>query len=142
MALPAVSANDLLGRAEQNDRRARRWRKGKKHHGTFLVRLQDDDISVDRMDHAPDEDLASIQEEVAQKRGATSFYGWATIPVRVANRNGRKVRADPVEDLLFKNPYHAVIELPLSREGTRREEQKAHATELATAAVWRQNPKG
>lgn len=142
MALPPVSANELLGRAEQNDRRARRWRNDQKDHRTFLVRLQDDDISVDRMDHAPDEELASIQEEVAQKRGATSFYGWATIPVQVANRNGRKVCADPVEDLLFKNPYHAVIKLPLSREGTRREEQKAHATELATAGVWRPNPKG
>lgn len=141
MPLPPLRPDDPLGRAEYGRSRAKRWRKGHKDHQTFLVRREDENISVDRLGHTTDDEIAQIQEQLAARREASGFYGWAVLPVREANRSGRNVRPCPVRQHHINNPYHAVIELNLTADAHRREQQKKHATELSAVAEWKQNPR-
>ena len=140
MPLPPLRAEDPLGRGEHNRSRAKRWGNGKKHHRTFLVGEEDDEISVDRLGHVADETMAEIQQHVADLRGASRFYGWAVLPVEEAEKSGRTVRPDPIHELELTNDYHAVIQLNLSEGQERRDQQKQHATELMAAAEWKPWP--
>lgn len=105
----------------------------------FLVRKQDDRVSVDRMGHAGRGDMAAIAIGRAHERGK-EFRGWAILTVEDAKANGRDVEATPV---VGANPFHADILLNLP-EGLadleRRYEQKQHATDLARRARWERAP--
>lgn len=90
---------------------------------------------MDRLDHAPDERMAEIADRIAESR-TRNFYGWATVTVEIASRNGRAVRPDPQAE----NPYHANIHLSFSERLELQDQQIAHANELAANAHWRERP--
>ena len=140
MSIPPLQPSDPLGRGVYSGSRAQIWRSGKKDHQTFLVRPDDDEISVDRLGHVADETMAEIQQQVANLRRASGFYGWAVLSVAEAEKSGRAVRADPIHELELTNDYHAVIQLNLSEGQDRREQQTQHATELTAVAEWKPWP--
>ena len=74
------------------------------------MRLEDDRVSVDRMDHAERKELARLATIRGQGRGngGRDFQGWAILRVGDEATNGRTVEASPLED----NPYHAVTTHP------------------------------
>ena len=77
-----------------------------------------------------------LGDRVAVGRGVgRTFYGWAIIAVKDAEKNGRRVAASP----LPCNPYHSDIVLPDSA-AENREEQMCHAQELADISRWRGRP--
>ena len=104
----------------------------------FLVRPSDDAVSVDRMDHADREHMATIAITRGKGRGdgGKDFHGWAILTVSDAGANGRTVEASPVES----NPFHADICLNLPSEGNRRDIQKRHSVDLAARASWEDPP--
>ena len=102
----------------------------------FLEREQAESISVDRMDHAPIDELAGWSREQARNREPPrQFYGWAVLKVRDAAMNGRTVEATPTP----QNRCHADIFLNVTGE-ERRRRQKDHAFELADKSWWREAP--
>ena len=102
------------------------------------MRLKDDKISVDRMDHAEREHMARIATARAKERtdDGKTFYGWAMLTVGDAANDGRTVEASPIES----NPFHADICLNLPDEGNRRDLQKRHSVDLAARAFWEDPP--
>lgn len=138
LPLPNLHDSDLLGRGVYSRNRARKWRNSKKDHGSFN---DGDEISVDRLGHASDDDMAQIQVEAGRQRGSNKFFGWAVLPVQMANKKGsRAVVPDPIDEPAFKNPYHALIKLLLADGADRSDEQLAHAVELASKAIWKPSP--
>ena len=106
----------------------------------FLERCGEVTISVDRLDFAEPEDMATLGDAVAVGRSVGSvrtFYGWAVIAAEDAGSNGRQVVPSPLPD----NPYHTDIILPNSTAEDR-DEQIRHAQELADASRWRERPVG
>ena len=129
-----VVAGEHLGRGVFSSRNRNRARRGRTPHHVFLERGGEIEISVDRLDIAPEIEATDIADHVAANRSAT-FYGWAVVAEERARANGRRAVATPQPG----NPYHAYIVLPaLAAED--REEQKHHAQELADASTWRERP--
>ena len=125
-------ADEDLGRAVFSERRRDRARKGNMDTDIFLEREQAESISVDRMDHAPMDELAEWSRERARNRATSrQFYGWAVLKVRDAARNGRTVAPTPT----LQNRCHADIYLNVTGE-ERRRQQKQHALELASHSRW------
>lgn len=95
-------------------------------------------LSVDRLDFAAPEEMATLGDKVAVGRSADSkvtFYGWAVIAAEDAGSDERQVVATPQLD----NPYHTDIILPDSTAEDR-DEQIRHAQELADASCWLVRP--
>lgn len=135
--LPPLQDTDPLGRGVFRSRDRDRARRGIIPHTVFLEKEEVESLSVDRLDHAPDEKMAEIGDRNAGLRGPNrSFYGWATVTVIVASQNGRAVRATPKLD----NIYHADKDLNVPQSIERRDLQKEHANSLASAANWRERP--
>ena len=132
-----LDANENLGRAVFSRRRRDRARKvGRIPMDVFLEREQAASISVDRMDHAPIDELAEWSREQARNRGPSrQFYGWAVLKVRDAAMSGRTVEATPTP----QNRCHADIFLNVTGE-ERRRQQKDHAVELAHKSEWEEAP--
>ena len=131
-----LDADEDLGRGVFYRRRRNRARNGNIDVDIFLEREQVESISVDRMDHAPIDELADWSRERAQNRGSSSqFYGWAVLKVRDAAANGRTVEATPTP----RNRCHADIFLNVTGE-ERRRQQKVHAIELADKSRWLEAP--
>ena len=131
-----LDANDDLGRAVFSRRRRDRARtKGAIDMDIFLEREQAESISVDRMDHAPIDELAEWSRERARNREPPQFYGWAVLKVRDAEKDGRTVEATPTP----RNRCHADIFLNVTGE-ERRRQQKDHAIELADKSRWLEAP--
>ena len=102
----------------------------------FLESGQAESISVDRMDHAPIDELVEWSRERARSRGPSrQFYGWAVLKVRDAATNGRTVKATPTP----QNRCHADIFLNVTGE-ERRRQQRDHAVELADKSRWLEAP--
>ena len=104
----------------------------------FLERHGEVSISVDRLDFAEPEEMATLGDKVAVGRSVdrtVSFYGWAVIAAEDAGSSERQVVATPQPD----NPYHTDIILPDSIVEDR-DEQVRHAQELADASHWRERP--
>ena len=102
----------------------------------FLEREQAESISVDRMDHATDDELAEWSRERAHSREPPrQLYGWAVVKVRDAARSGRTVEATPTP----QNRCHADIFLNVTGE-ERKRQQKDHAIELADKSRWLEAP--
>ena len=131
--LPALRKTENIGRSVFSRRAARRARKGTIIHDVFLESLEADSISVDRMDHATQGDLAALSIQTGQNRTPPrDFHGWAVLTVDAAAANGRTVRATSNEF----NRYHADIFMNLRDDKERRDGQIQHANELATLAKW------
>lgn len=135
--LPPLQDADQLGRGIFESKVRDQARRGRIRHTVFLEKEEVESLSVDRLDHAPDEEMAEIGNRNARLRGPNrSFYGWASLTVIVASQNGRTVRATPKLD----NIYHADIDLKVPQSIERRDVQKEHANSLASAAIWRERP--
>ena len=135
--LPTLQEADQLGRGIFAKKERNRARQGIIPHTVFLEKEEVESLSVDRLDHAPDEELAEIGDRNASLRGPNrSFYGWATVTVAVAWQDGRTVRATPRLD----NFYHADIDLNIQPITERRDTQNHHALSLASAASLRERP--
>ena len=102
------------------------------------MRIQDDRVSVDRMDHAERREMATLATIRGQGLGNSGrdFRGWALLRVSDAATNGRTVEESALED----NPYHADICLNLPDNSERREKQKEHSVYLAARASWEDPP--
>ena len=138
-ALPAeLSTNEDLGRAAFDRRSRNRALKGVINHRVFLESEPAESISVDRMDHAPIEELAAWSRERARNRGTDRrFYGWAVLKVRDAEKDGRNVVATPTP----QNRRHADIFLNITATGEeRKHQQEEHAFKLAEHSWWREAP--
>lgn len=137
--LPEIGDGDSVGRRVFSESRARKARRGTAiPHDVFLERDGVSELSVDRMDHCSDHHLAIIAKAEGAPRGK-EFYGWATVNVSPAARDGRAVSASPTP----ANPFHATIDLNISPQHQAfREAQKLHAAALATLATWRESPNG
>ena len=139
--LPSRSACEWSGAAVDRDgesRSKRIFRETRQESRTakpvpeaFLVRREDDRISVDRMDHAERAEMMELAAVRGRERGS-EFRGWAILTVAHAASNGRTVEAAPLES----NPCHADICLNLPDDGERRELQKQHSVDPAARAVW------
>ena len=135
VALPPLCDRDPLDRSVFREGRAKRAAKGTIRHDIFLEREGVEVLSVDRLDHAPDQDLAAISDRNAVAR-RLQFFGWAVVTVSEASRNGRYVR----ESAQLDNPFHADIHLNIVEAQERRDAEKAHANDLAARAIWRPRP--
>ena len=102
------------------------------------MRLRDDEISVDRMDHAQRDEMAKIAIARGRDRadGGKDFQGWAILTVDDAAANGRTVQASGTE----LNSFHADICLNLPDDEKRRDLQKEHSVALAARASWEDAP--
>ena len=138
-ALPAeLSTNEDLGRAAFDRRSRNRALKGVINHRVFLESEPAESISVDRMDHAPIEELAAWSRERARNRGTDRrFYGWAVLKVRDAKKDGRTVEATRTP----QNRCHADIFLNVTATGEeRKDQQEEHALQLAAHSRWQDAP--
>lgn len=130
----SVNDDDFLGRAVFSGRAEKRARSGCIMHTVFLGQKGNNLLSVDRLGFCSEAKLTDIQDKNAELRSKPeskkrSFYGWAKITVATARKNRRTVKPAPLKS----NPYHADINLP---ENIDRDDQKAHAKELASNAEW------
>ena len=131
-----LDVDEDLGRAVFSQRRRKDARNGHIAVDIFLEREQAESISVDRMDHAPMDELAEWSRERARNREPSrQFYGWAVLKVKDAAKNGRTVEATPTP----QNRCHADICLNVTGE-ERRRQQKQHALELAAHSRWLEVP--
>ena len=127
-----INNDHLLGRAVFSKRRAVKAQSGSIRHDIFLEKLNKS-LSVDRWGECSKQTLTDIQDKNADLRSKLCqkklFYGWALIKVADAKRNKRTVRSSPIKS----NLYHAEIFLPKNID---RDQQIAHAKELAVASKW------
>ena len=123
--------DDFLGRAVFSSGQINRAGNRIRHYA-FLEK-ENNPISVDRLGLCSEKTLIKIQNKNAETRSKSNtkrtFYGWAKIKALLARKNGRTIKATPISD----NPYHADIRLPAK---IKRDEQVAHAKELATYVQW------
>ena len=131
-----LDADENLGRRVFSSRNRNRARKGNIDLDIFLESEQAESISVDRMDHAPIDELAEWSREQARIRGPSrKFYGWAVLKVRDAEKDGRTVAATPTP----QNRCHADILLNVTGE-ERKRQQTEHAIRLAARSRWLEAP--
>lgn len=136
-SLPQLRNADALGRGVFSSNQARSAKKGIMQHSIFFEHEDAQSLSVDRLNHAPDQVMAEIGDRIARSRGPNrSFYGWAEVALEDASKNGRTVAATPLPD----NPYHADIYLNVPASSERRDDLIDHANNLAAAAEWRKRP--
>ena len=140
-----IEDGETLGRSVFRSTAAKRAKRdGTIIRDVFLVRREDDSVSVDRMDYEAAETMAALADARGRERGDT-FYGWASLSASEARADdaefARVVRATPLPD----NPCHADIVMLISAELSdeeRRDVQKQHAVALAAVAEWRPRPSG
>ena len=131
-----IKDNDFLGRAVFSSKQGTEKRI---KPNVFMEKEPSNSLSMDRFGFCPKKELIDIQDQNAKIRSTKakdnqrSFYGWAKIKAVDARRKERKVKSNPVQG----NPYHAEVILPIHT----RDEQKAHAVNLATLSDWYPNPK-
>ena len=132
--LPPLAEAESLGRSVYSRTSAKRASRARPVPEVFLVRPDDDRISVDRMDHAERSEMArlAIIRGRGRGNGGKDLQGWALLSVLDAATNGRTVAPSPLPE----NPYHADICLNLPDDGTRRDVQKQHSVDLAVRAFW------
>ena len=137
MSLPQnISPNETLGRGVFSSTQARRAERGTIPSHVFLERRGEVTISVDRLDFAEPEQMATLGDKVAVGRsGGRKFYGWAVIAAEAAGSSGRRVVATPQPG----NPYHADIILPDSAAEDQKK-QRHHTQDLTNASRWRKRP--
>ena len=135
--LPDLSEDEELGRSVLSSRVAKRARTHNQiMRDVFLEKLESVSLSIDRLGHAPAQEMAALATKRAEQRGPNrTFYGWAVITVRNASSSGRSVKATPRPD----NRFHADICLDAPATELR-DHQKAQALDLARLSHWREAP--
>lgn len=132
--LPEIGNDNALGRRVFSESRARKAANDKIVPDIFIQKGADS-LSVDRLDHIPDSEMAVIADNTSNQ--PNDLQGWATVTVEKAAKSGRSVNPTPQLD----NAYHADIELHLpDGEEQRKHEGRRHANELAAVARWRGHP--
>ena len=129
-----IQEDDPLGRGVFSGRDKKRIAKNRAPHKLFMAKEPPEKISVSRLGHEPDDEMAKIGDRDGKKRGQT-FHGWAEMPAKAARRMGRKTEASPTPG----NRWHADIVLP----GDAKEDEnlrEEHAHDLARSARWRPRP--
>jgi hypothetical protein len=130
-SLPDLQSSETLGRRIFSQKRARRLERGAPVLDVFLPPHDVDSISVDRLDHASKVQMTNIADADASRR-RMPFFGWATVLVHEAARNGRTVAPRPEP----ANRFHCEIVFNITDAARRRELQKEHANALAAVAKW------
>lgn len=136
----AINANENLGREERSRSSAKRAHgklaKGEPGHARvnkFTPPRNCNDLSVNRMDFAPEGELAAIACRNAEHSGQ-AFWGWYTLTVADVEEVGCAARPSPLLD----NPYHADIVLPVAVDAEdRRDALREYAMGLAYRATFR-----
>lgn len=132
--LPDLRETDQLGREIFSSSAEAKSRKGKVPWRVFFERSEADSLSVDRLDHAPNEELTEIGDHNAELRGPNrNFYGWAVVTVQRASNMGRWIEPRP----MLENPYHSEIFLNLAHDEDRLDQAREHAHDLALYASFR-----
>jgi hypothetical protein len=139
MDVPAdLQPSDPLGRHVTSRKDAAKARRRiRPHH--FVPKLNSDRLSVDRLDHQPNETMANIAARVTRASGKP-FCGWIVVSVEAARHMNRRVEVTPLLD----NPYHAdiVLPVPYSIDPDERNIVRRHALNLALSAEFRPTPTG
>ena len=130
---PPLRPDEDLGRGVFSRRQRDRARNGRIDMNVFLEREEAVSISVDRMAHAPPDELAEWCRQRGRSR-ARECHGWAVLTTGDAEKNGRTVTATPTPE----NRCHADIFLNVSGD-ERRRQQKQHAIELTAHSSWLEN---
>ena len=133
--LEEVLPTDPLGRYIPSRRRARKAANGDVPYDLFQENIQIDSLSVDRLDLAPDHEMAEIAMVNLAARDRP-FFGWAAVTVEDAQKMGRTVEPTP----MLNNRYHADIYLNLPENSERKDAVRQHALNLARHAVYRPWP--
>ena len=149
MRLSPIRANELLGRriSENKKQKPKRYRRilnniqaneGREDPRQiiptkeFTPKEDTADLSVDRVDEAPRENVAAIAERDATNEDPERiFYGWAVVSCECAQTDCI-VRASPIEHP--PNPYHADIVFPGAVDD--KDDRMACAHYLAENAKW------
>jgi hypothetical protein len=132
--VPALSPADKLGRRMFSESRARKAeRSGRIRYDLFEIDDPRKGISVDVLDHCPDDRIAQIAEAAGRSRRASGFFGWAVVTVEVASASGRFVELSPQLD----NPFHADIFLGIDVSEDYKDLVRQHAYDLALHAAYR-----
>ena len=99
----------------------------------FMERVGERAISVNRLDHAGEDEVARVSELAGQNRNRP-LRRWAKVRLGDARQCGRTVDPSPNEG----NPYHADIVLPAfnGNQSEHRQIQRRHAQSLAVKAKW------
>lgn len=124
-----VALDEIIGRRISSSKEAERAKRKGVRPAVFDPGKDKTSISVDRISVAPSSEITAIAHEHDRKRKRT-FYGWATIDVKSASVNGRRVVATPIPEV---NLYHADIKLP----DTVADDEFQHLHQLADASSWR-----
>ena len=129
-----VAQDEFLGRRISSSREVRRVERSGVGKGVFDPGEDTNSISVDRLSVAPISEITEIAREHDRKRKPKrTFYGWATIGVKSASADGRRVVATPIPEV---NLYHADIELP-DDVANDKYQRVRHFQQLADASSWR-----
>lgn len=132
----SIEPTELLGRAVYHSKDAGRAARGRIPVSLFVLRENEDGISVDRLTYAPKEEAIAIAKSRAaamEPLGQRSFYGWVVLSAERAQRCARVVRASPLED--GTNDYHADIIYPSSYvDGDGKEVD--HTEDLSGLGCW------
>ncbi len=132
--LPDIRPSDALGRRVRSTRRAERLAiKNKSVPDIFCEKRGVPSLSVDRLDHAPDQDMTVIADQEPDSLGR-SFLGWAVVRAEQAQQDGRTV----LPDATLVNRYHASIDLNIRPDVDHWAAQKGHSNALASYAIWRE----
>ena len=140
MELPStISINEKLGREEWSRSAARRAHRklasGVPAHARvnkFTPPRNSNELSINRMDFAPEAELAEIGSRNAEHSGNT-FWGWYTFTALDVEEVGCSVRFSPLPD----NPYHGDIVLPVALDAEdRRDALREYAMGLAYRAMF------
>lgn len=125
-----IAPDEGLGRSVFSSREARRAARNRAGLNSFMEKVGELQISIDRLSVAPMDEAIAI----AAKRGVArnrTFYGWALVMVHQACGSGRQVAASPQPD----NPYHGDIILPDEAKEDK-DIQVSHAQALADVSCW------
>ena len=136
----SIDANEVLGREERSQSAARRAHRklvagmrGQARVNKFTPPKNRNDLSVSRMDAAPEDALAAIAIRNAEHSGR-AFWGWYTLTARDVEAAGCTAQPSPLLD----NPHHADIVLPVALDAEdRRDALREYAMDLAYRVTFR-----
>ena len=96
-----------IGRRENSASRAKRA--PKRRAGCFMLRENEYELSVDRLDMATEREMVAVVRRTSPV--GYSFRGWYVLTAAVVRELGLTVIASPADEP--PNPYHAHIDIPV-----------------------------
>lgn len=144
MSGTSIQSDERLGRRVTDSRNFKKIQanKGKAHpcpYQVFKSKPTEAEISVDRLDLAPIEEVAKVAKRITGENNKV-FYGWGVIIYRSLPQ-GFKAYPSPDEDAL--NDYHASLYSPyqISDGSEEKDQREFFARKLAAKATWLPWPK-